>query len=134
MWDGKEKTLDIETRQVLLNMKAELSKGWVQGDLKTKKGVCIFGATLQVCDVPLRYDDRLPVLRGRGVKTADEPTYVMEDDSAAFLATEALARQAGVPWDELALWNDDPARTHEEIVGLIDATLAADPVEEEVYA
>lgn len=123
--------MDAASREILLKMKARLSEGWTKGAFATENGgVCLFGALVLAGDVPRCTGvNGGPCAPGRGTPGHPDGAYVVIDGSPERHAIEALAQQAGVHWLSLAIWNDAPGRTHEDVVGLIDAALAADPVE-----
>ena len=121
------------TRQALLDMKQHLARGWTQGELQNKDGVCLFGALVQA------WPDGLRTCVGPGTVTGREggaaSGAVGIAGGSAFQAMQLLAVAAGVgDIDQLAVWNDQPQRTHEQVIDLIDQVLAQHPAAAEEHA
>ena len=111
-------------RAIFLKTKAELSKGWIQGNLVKKEGVCLFGALARGADLPVvKCDGSGEYAKGR-YDGAASPGYVFVWSTPAGRAVRFMAETAGLPWQEMALWNDEEGRTVEEVVSLIDRCLA----------
>lgn len=109
-----------EVRQVLVGMKSELSRGWIQNNLSRHDGVCLYGAVFRVCNIPGEPSDGRSDVKSR---SGGNVKYTWCWDEPEGIAIKLLAKQAGVSWDELAVWNDMEGRTQAEVVGLIDKTL-----------
>jgi len=123
------------TRAILVEMKERLSVGWTQGDLQRGDGVCLFGALIysKTAGTSVKAcprDEKIDGVRGRSGDGANYRMVMGEADTPNETplgqAIRLLAAEAGVPMLDLARWNDAEGRTHEEVVGLIDAVLMKD--------
>lgn len=116
--------MEKAVRDILVGMKAELSKGWAKGTLISEGGVCLYGALVRTANLqPCRNPRAVPV-KGR---SNDLPKasggYSFSLESPEGRAVLALAGEAGETWDTLALWNDAPERTVDDITNAIDNIL-----------
>jgi hypothetical protein len=127
--------MDTETRSLLLNMKASLSKGWVQGklgideDIKlNEEGVCLFGAAMALgpCRVASGLADEISVenpVKGRQQGTGYVTLITAEEGTSTYSAMDLIAKELNIPMVDVALWNDAPERTHQDIIDVIDCVL-----------
>jgi hypothetical protein len=136
--------VDAEVREVLVGMKTELSKGWVQKDLIREDGVCLYGAVIAAAGIEpqLADGDRKrnvmdvkgrnsanPILGADGRRRSASlvcVSYTFSFDSPAGRAMRAISAEVGVGLENLALWNDESGRTVDEIVAAIDRILLRD--------
>lgn len=120
--------MDSEIREILVGMKAILSEGWIQGDLETEEGVCVYGALARAAKLPAGYGVCGPdVVKGRDHGQDIGPMYMIPNDSKAMQAITVLAAQIGVSDIKLlALWNDEAGRSINEITNAIDHILLRD--------
>lgn len=128
--------MDIQVRQILQSIKVTiLKRGWTQGSLVSKTGVCLFGAVTCQGTIPVKRtienEDEFSI---KGRDKGEEPTsYNLSFFAPAGKAFILLAYQAGVMLSDLAVWQDDPDRTQEEVIKLIDDTLEADHDPDDIY-
>lgn len=114
--------MDKETRDILTSMKAELSKGWIQGELVRESGVCLYGALIKTGCVPLEHRCGGEVVAGRADPNS-ETTWIIQVGTPEFNVSNMLATEVGETWQTLALWNDAPERTVDDIIDAIDRLL-----------
>jgi hypothetical protein len=123
-----------EVRQILLKAKAALAAGWIQGDLmnEEEEAVCLYGALVRGANMqplPPWACGTSPSVEGRGGDGS--VTFGIFDGSPEAEAVVLLAELAGVTdSNKLALWNDEPDRTAEQVVDLFDRALEALPAPE----
>lgn len=125
-----------DARAILLGMKERLSKAWIQNDLMgADESVCLLGAGVAAANIPPVHDcNRSSSFTGR---KGGGITFTWENTHPLTEALEAVADTLGVPFSELAVWNDTPGRTQTQIIDAIDSTLRANaptcpPVTEKV--
>lgn len=116
-----------EVRDILVGMKEHLSKGWIQGRVQNRKGVCLFGAAVKAGGLaphPIVSDG---CVKGRtGVEGVWSYGFTIESDSVVKEALDLISEEVGVTYGSLALWNDHPGRTVDEVVAVIDSLLLED--------
>lgn len=116
-----------EVRDILVGMKEALSKGWIQGTVKSRKGVCLFGAAVQAGDLEAHPIVSDGCVKGRtGTKGVWSYGFTIESDSVVKEALDLISEEVGVTYGSLALWNDHPGRTVDEVVAVIDSLLLED--------
>lgn len=119
--------MESEVRNILVGMKEALSKGWIQGHIQNKKGVCLFGAAVKAGGLaphPIVSDG---CVKGRtGEEGVWSYGFTIESDSAVKETLDLIAEKVGVVYGSLALWNDRQGRTVDEIVAVIDSLLLED--------
>lgn len=111
--------MEAAVRDILVGMKQELSKGWVQKHMVTDEGVCVYGALAKTANLRCGPSIGGPVQGRNGVGMA----YLLPLGSPGDRAIRMLAVEAGTTWQELALWNDTDGRTVDEVVDAIDRLL-----------
>lgn len=115
--------MDEKVRDVLVAMKAELSNGWVQGELQNDRGVCLYGSVVRTCNLP--YGPVGPFAEGVKGRLNDvsRNSYYLELTRPEGKAIVAIGNEIGVSWDDLALWQDEPGRTVDDLIAVIDLIL-----------
>jgi hypothetical protein len=118
--------MDPQVRKILVDMKAAVSEGWVQGDLMNEQGgVCLYGALIKSANIPTRWGYCVGPnhVKGRSGYMPG-PMWTMEEDTPAYHAMQLFAEAVGVESvSDLALWNDAKERTVDDITSTIDAIL-----------
>lgn len=117
--------MNAKTREILVNMKAELSsRGWAQGELDAANGgVCLYGAL--VCGAKLRpceFDPYSPRVNGRNGFYEYRVRWATPEGEAITL----IAKAVGVDAIDLGLWNDAEDRKIEDLMNVIDQLLTED--------
>lgn len=115
--------MEARTREVLVGMKSELSKGWVQGELQNLDGVCLYGALIRVGELHCGPNWRSsPAVKGR-TNESSSLSYYLDLNSSEGKAIVAISDEIGVNWNDLALWQDEPGRTLDDLINVIDRIL-----------
>lgn len=117
--------MEVEVRNILVGMKEELSKGWAQKGLMTEEGVCVYGAMTKAAKLPQKPCFGGGPIQGRSGAAAGM-AYVLNLEGPKGRAIKMLAAEVGTTFEELALWNDTPGRTVDEVVDAIDRVLLRD--------
>lgn len=116
--------LSQEARTILLDMKGKLSAGWIKGSIFNENGMCLLGAAAKAGNLmPTTHRNPDAILAKNRSSTQSRFHFHVMSDTPLAKAMLALAETAGISWEDLAVWNDDPNRTHQEIIDLIDKTL-----------
>lgn len=113
--------MEAEVRNILVGMKRELSKGWIQEKLDDGENVCVYGALIRVGNCPLQVSYG-PGVRGRST-SGIRLSRVFNLKAPEGKAIIAIANEAGTTWQDLALWNDADGRTVDDVVDAIDRVL-----------
>lgn len=115
--------MDPKVREILTGMKAELSKGWIQGDIQDDDGVCLYGALVRAGDLRIGPSaGHCPSIKGRETPAGGMSFFIPEDTPEGN-AMIAISNELGVEMTDLALWQDDPSRTVDDVVAVIDRVL-----------
>lgn len=118
--------MDHEVRDILVGMKTALSEGWIQGELQTEQGVCVYGALATTGAMMPSWGTCGPNgVKGRVTQDIEPgPMLTVYPNSPADKAMTMLCLEVGVKnQNELALWNDEEGRTVDDIINAIDALL-----------
>lgn len=110
----------MTTVEFLKETRAKLAQGWTQGEFACKDGVPTDASALD--------SDCWCVVGALGHVALLHGDY---DMPAKFAARSALVEAIGVSEFEgwgfsLSRWNDDPARTQDEVLALFDKAIAAE--------
>lgn len=124
-----------QARQILLDMKAHLSIGWVQNLLfdtaeEGEETTCLLGAGVRVAGLEGRVvmgTDSAAYSGRKGPIGVPVTQYYPDNNPYLVEAFDLLADDLGITRIELAIWNDAPGRTHAEIIDLIDRVLTKHP-------
>jgi hypothetical protein len=120
--------MNNETRQVLLNMKEHLSRGWVQGKLMDDGGgVCLLGSIVRGGGLATREQlpDKITCVWIKDDRCFHKVPLGSPQEHAMVVLTKALMARLGLAEADLSLWNDEAGRTVDDVVGLIDGVLVA---------
>ena len=118
--------MDPQVRDILVSLKTHVSEGWIQGDMQTDEGVCLYGALVKAGGMQAIWG----VCGSNQVKGRTDsdytpgPIWAMSEEDPGAKAMMLIAEEVGVQdVNELALWNDAEGRTVDDITNAIDRVL-----------
>lgn len=116
--------MEAAVRSILVGMKQELSKGWVQKELETPEGVCVYGAMAKAARLQQGSCFGRGNVQGRSGGIGWGYHFHIAKPEGQAIAM--VAAEVGTTFQELALWNDADGRTVDDITDAIDRLLLRD--------